>query len=171
MVPTEVVDALKAAFERIAVTRMAGLPMNNPVLRVATIGFRPWHEEHLVGVLITPWAINLVLLGDKTAGDLHLAADCRRTWEFPSGSYDFMGGDEPEPGAYQFCSLFSPVFEFADQATAEATAADIMDALFVDASGSKMEQREAARLAGRSVLQEETSRRGFLRGVFSGLKG
>lgn len=167
----EAVGALTAAFERIAATRMAGLPMNNPALRVAAVGFRPWQEAYWVGVLITPWTINLMVLGDRTAGDLRLAADCRRTWEFPSGRYDFMGGEEPECGAYQSCSLFSPAFEFADQAAAETTAADIVEALFVDASGGEAEQREAARLAGRSALQVETSRRGFLRGVFSGLKG
>ncbi|KAF0162780.1 MAG: hupJ [Rhodocyclaceae bacterium] len=171
MPPTEAAGALTAAFERIAATRMAGLPMNNPALRVAAIGFRPWQDAYLVGVLITPWAINLMILGDRTAGDLRLAADCRRTWEFPSGRYDFMGGEEPECGAYQFCSMFSPTFEFADQAAAETIAADIVEALFVDASGGEAEQREAARLAGRSTLQVETSRRGFLRGVFSGLKG
>ena len=73
MAATEAVDALTAAFERIAATRMAGLPMNNPALKVAAVGFQPWAEDYLLGVLITPWAINLVVLG---AG-LRLAADRR----------------------------------------------------------------------------------------------
>lgn len=167
MPPTEAVGALTAAFQRIAVTRMAGLPMNNPALRVATVGFRPWQDGHLVGVLVTPWAINLVLLGDKAAGTLRLAADRRRTWDFPSGSYDFMGGEEAECGAFQFCSLFSPVFEFADQASAETTAGEIMTALFV-AAASGIDQREAARLYGNSVVQAPTNRRGFLRGLVGG---
>lgn len=167
---TEAVGRLVAAFARIAATRMAGLPMNNPALRVASVGFRSWHEDYQVGVLITPWAINLVLLGAAAAGDLHLAADRRRTWEFPSGRYDFMGGDEPECGAFQFCSLFSPVFEFPDQASAEATAGEIMAALFADAAGDATDRREAARLGGDSVLQVRTSRRGFLRGMVGGLK-
>lgn len=165
---TESVGQLQAAFERIAVTRMAGLPMNNPALRVAAVGFRPWQENHLVGVLITPWAINLMLLGDKAARDLHLAADCRQMWTFPSGDYDFMGGDEPECGTYQFCSLFSPVFEFPDQYAAETMANEVMGALFVDASGSTADQSEAARIAGRSVLAIPTSRRSFLRGIIGG---
>ena len=166
---TEAVGALTAAFSRIAATRMAGLPMNNPALRVGCVGFRPWQEGHLVGVLITPWAINLVMLADKAARDLHLAADCRQAWDFPSGSYDFMGGEEPECGAYQFCSLFSPVFEFPDQAAAETTANEVMNALFLDAAAN-VDQHEAARMSGRSVLQVPTSRRGFLRGVIGGLK-
>ncbi|MCF8178065.1 MAG: [NiFe]-hydrogenase assembly chaperone HybE [Sulfuritalea sp.] len=165
------VAGLLAAFERIAATRMAGLAMNNPALRVAAVGFRPWQEATLVGVLITPWAINLIVLGSRRSDSLRLTADRRQTWEFPSGRYDFMGGDEAESGAYQFCSLFSPVDEFTGQAIAEATAADIMDALFVDASVEAKDRREMARLAGRSTLHAETSRRVFLRGVFSGLKG
>jgi len=166
---TEAVRQLAAAFERIAATRMAGLPMNNPALRVAAVGFRPWQDGHLVGVLITPWAINLVLLGEQQGRALHLAADRRRTWDFPSGSYDFMGGEEAECGVFQFCSLFSPVFEFADQAGAEATAGEIMTALFV-AAASATDQREAARLCGNSVLQAPTNRRGFLRGLVGGIK-
>lgn len=164
------VRQLQAAFERIAATRMAGLPMNNPALRVAAVGFRPWQEAYLVGVLIAPWAINLVLLGDRMPGDLRLAADCRQTWKFPSGRYDFMGGAEPECGAYQSCSLFSPAFEFPDQAAAETMANEVMHALFLDAAANTADQSEMARISGRSVLQVPTTRRGFLRGVIGGLK-
>ena len=167
---TEAVGALTAAFSRIAATRMAGLPMNNPALRVATVGFRPCHENHFVGVLITPWAINLMLLGDKAARDLYLAADCRQAWNFPSGDYDFMGGDEPECGAYQSCSLFSPVFEFPDQAAAETMANEVMNALFLDAAANAADRNEMARICGRSVLQVPTSRRGFLQGFIGGVK-
>ena len=166
MAATEAVAALTAAFERIAATRMAGLPMNNPALKVAVVGFQPWAEDYLVGVLITPWAINLVVLG---AG-LRLGADSRRTWDFPSGSYEFMGGEEPECGAFQFCSLFSPAFEFAGQDEAVATGREIMTCLFLEPAGAAAERRETARLAGASALQVPTSRRDFLRGMVVGVK-
>ena len=166
MAATEAVDTLTAAFERIATTRMAGLPMNNPALRVAAVGFRPWAADYWVGVLITPWAINLVVLG---AG-LRLAADRRQTWDFPSGSYEFMGGEEPECGAFQFCSLFSPAFEFAGQDEAVATGREIMTELLREPADAAGEQREMARLAGGSALQVPTSRRSFLRGIVGGLK-
>lgn len=156
------VAGLAAAFRRIAATRMAGLPLLNPALAVATIGFREW-EGARIGVLVTPWAINLVAVADDPAS-LRLATDVRRHWRFPSGEYDMMGGDEPECGAFQFCSLFSPAFEFADQAAAEATAAAAAEALFVP--DEPVDGREAARLGGASVLQAATSRRAFLRGVF-----
>ena len=162
---TEAAAGLVAAFERIAATRMAGLPLNNPALQVQAVDFRPQDDGYLVGVLITPWAINLVMLAPTPSRDLHLASDRRRTWDFPSGSYEFMGGEEPECGAYQFCSLFSPAFEFRDHAGAVDTAVAVMDALYVDTEPDLAAGQDEARLAGRSILDVPTSRRGFLQGV------
>lgn len=165
MAATEAVRALEAAFERIAQTRMAGLPLNNPALQVQAVGFRAQDDGYLIGVLITPWAINLVMLAATPSRELHLAADCRRDWDFPSGCYEFMGGEEAECGAYQFCSLFSPAFDFCDQDSAVATANEIMRGLFVEAPADPGPQREAARMAGHSLMEVPTTRRGFLRGV------
>ncbi len=163
--------ALVAAFGRIAATRMAGLPLNNPALRVAAVGFRSGEEGTAVGVLVTPWAVNLVLVAAGGGRTLYLAPDRRKTWRFPSGEYEFMGGEEPECGAYQFCSLFSPAFEFDSQESAAATAREIMAALFADELADRREDREQARLCGRPVLEVATTRRGFLQGILGGLKG
>ena len=75
-----------------------------------------------------------------------------------------MGGEEPECGAFQCCSLFSPMDDFADQAAAVATAAEIMRALFVPGD---VDDRDKARATGDSVLQAPVSRRGFLRGILA----
>ncbi len=168
---TEAAAGLVAAFERIAATRMAGLSLNNSALRVQAVGFRPQDDGYLVGVLITPWAINLVMLAQTPSRELYLAPDCRRTWDFPSGSYEFMGGEEPECGAYQFCSLFSPAFDFHDHASAVETGVAIMATLYAVTQADYADRRDTARLAGQSVAQIPTTRRGFLQGVFGGLKG
>lgn len=165
MTAADPVTGLRAAFARIAATRMADLPLNNPRLVVATTRFVPWQEGH-IGVLVTPWAINLVAVADDPLA-LRLAVDTRRRWRFPSGDYDLMGGEEPECGAFQFCSLISPVLEFADQTTAEAFAAAALTALLAPADG---EGREAARLTGASAWHAPLSRRGFLRGAFGAAK-
>lgn len=165
MATTEAAGALEAAFRRIAATRMAGLPLNNSALQVQAVGFRPQDDGHLVGVLITPWAINLVRLAPTPSRELYLAPDRRQTCDFPSGSYEFMGGEEPECGAYQFCSLFSPAFEFRDQISAVETAVAVMVALYADTEPDHAAGRDAARLAGRSILDVPTTRRGFLQGV------
>ena len=171
MATTEAAGSLEAAFRRIAATRMAGLPLNNSALQVQAVGFRPQDDGYSVGVLITPWAINLVMLAPTSSRDLYLAPDRRRTWDFPSGSYEFMGGDEPECGAYQFCSLFSPAFEFRDHASAVETAVEIMVALFAETEPDHAAAKETARLKGQPVAQIPVTRRGFLQGVFGGLKG
>ena len=61
--------ALTAAFRRIDRQRMADMPLRNPRLTVAASAFQPWCTAPAdapaplaVGVLLTPWTINLVLL-------------------------------------------------------------------------------------------------------------
>jgi [NiFe] hydrogenase assembly HybE family chaperone len=120
--------ALEAAFRRIATTRMAGMPLVNSALEVEAVAFREW-EGLRVGVLVTPWAINLVLLPGEGAPLSALALGERRSLHFPSGEYEFMGGAEPECGPFQFCSLFSPPEEFADQSQARAVATEIVEQL------------------------------------------
>lgn len=165
MAAADPVDGVRAAFARIAATRMVGLPLCNPRLEVATVGFVPW-ETVRVGVLITPWAINLVAVSDDPQA-LRLAVDTRHRWRFPSGDYDLMGGEEPECGCFQFCSLFSPVPEFHDQAAVEAVACAVMTELFQTGGDDR---RESARLTGASALHAPLTRRGFLQGAFGAAK-
>jgi [NiFe] hydrogenase assembly HybE family chaperone len=124
-------QALVAAFERIAKTRMAGMPLCNPALQVEAVGFRPW-ADGLAGVLVTPWCINLVLL--PGTGARALSAGERLAVGFPSGSYEFMGGEEPECGVFRSCSLYSPPDEFADAAQARSVALEIMAQLLLPAA-------------------------------------
>jgi [NiFe] hydrogenase assembly HybE family chaperone len=65
---------LAAAFERIHRERMAGLPILHPKLRVAAVGGRAW-RGHWLGVLVTPWCMNLVLT------PLHDTSDTTTPWE------------------------------------------------------------------------------------------
>lgn len=164
------VGALASAFRRIAATRMAGLPMNHPDLTVETFGFRPWQGKQ-VGVLILPWAINLLVLPETDEKFRPLRADERQCWRFPSGDYDFMGGSEIECGPYHFCSLLSPVpsDEISGPIAALEFATQAMVELFQPA-GNEVAQdaREQARLGGRSVLAPPLSRRGFLLGGRAG---
>jgi len=144
--------------------------MNHPALAVETVGFRPWQGKQ-VGVLILPWAINLVVLPETDEKFQPLRLDERQCWRFPSGDYDFMGGSEVECGPYHFCSLLSPVsaHEIASPADAQEFAARAMLELFQTApADAARETREQAHLQGRSVLAPPLSRRGFLLGGRAG---
>lgn len=161
---------LEAVFRRIADTRMAGLPFVNPALRVEAVGFRQWQGVWL-GVLVTPWSINLLLL--PAGGDAFrvLRNADMQVWQFPCGGYEFLGGHEEGVGHYQMCSLFSPALEFATHADAVATANAALDALFTVATASaqaesRAQVREAGRLAGQPLFERQVSRRAFLRGRF-----
>lgn len=161
--------ALESAFRRIAATRMAGLPINHPRLTVEAVGFRSWEGKWL-GVLVTPWAVNLVLLPGGDPEFAALAVDRRQTWRFPSGEYDFMGGDEEECGAYQFCSLVSPIPEegIPDQAAARAMAAEVLVRLFADPADDVVMAPTKPGTPSRSMFSGPLSRRGFLSGGLAG---
>ncbi len=117
------VAALEARFAMIAVTRMAGVPMLNERLAVAAVGFEPV-EDGCVGVLLTPWFMNLLWLpGDEARA---AAPGSNRRRAVGRENFDFIGAHEEGIGPYETCSLFSPMFEFEDQAAALATAREVL---------------------------------------------
>lgn len=141
-------EALVALFACVAQTRMAGVPILNPALRVEAFGFelceaiaapaspetRPHTEAQAleapgaVGVLITPWFMNLVWFPLERSNQADGVGHSRLR-RVGAECFDFIGGYEPGFGCYDACSLFSPMFEFADPAAAHATALAVLDAL------------------------------------------
>ena len=160
------VARVQATFERVQRERMAGLPLLNEALRVELIGLRRWRGLWL-GVLITPWFINLLLLpGDGQADDEEVAARWPAVrpgeyaqFAFPAGVLGFLAGREGELGEYLSCSLFSPVFEFADHDIARQTAEACLQALFDPAAAGG---RPAAGPPTAEPVQ--VGKRDFLRG-------
>ncbi len=83
------VAAFATAFAGIAATRMRDMPLCNPALSVAVVGFRAW-RDHQIGVLITPWCMNLICLPAAHAPPANIASGSPRSLELPSGDYDFL---------------------------------------------------------------------------------
>jgi len=158
---------VRAYFARVAATSMAGVPLCNPALTVATVGFRRW-GGHWLGALLTPWCLNLLLLPDAEEGCWR---DGDTRWlAFPSGEYPFLVHRCDELGCLLACSLYSPVFEFDSQALALQVAEEALRALLAsaDAASDLAAAREAARLQGRAPSSVAVSRRGFLRAMLPG---
>lgn len=115
------VQTLIELFQRID-AGMRDIPIYNEKIAIEAIGFRPFGEGELLGVMLTPWFMNLIMLPIKPAPmDM---AEIGRTVsiELPAGKRAFVtGGDEPI-GLYQAHSLHSPVLNFTlpGQAQAEA---------------------------------------------------
>lgn len=139
--------ALEALFARIAAEQMAGVPIVHPGLRVQAVGFEAEPgADAAVGVLVTPWFMNLVRL--PLAADAAMAAPGASALRVVGAErFGFIGADEPGFGAYEACSLFSPMFEFVDQAAAVATARAVLDTL--RRSAAPVDRSRRAWLLGR----------------------
>lgn len=153
---------LRQAFELVQHTRMQGVPLLNPALWVEAVEFEPCPAglpgsasasasasacplapDSALGVLITPWFMNLVLLPlqldvlaevpvGASVGYAH--ADLWQVGQAQARTignecFEFIGAHEPSIGAYAACSLFSPMFDFANQAVARATAQAVLASL------------------------------------------
>jgi [NiFe] hydrogenase assembly HybE family chaperone len=143
------IDALVALFVRVGATRMDGVPILNPALQVVALGFevqnmplapvkpaqtaintvaKTLQETAAVGILITPWFMNLVWF-PLVRVDAPGRSGSSRQHTVGAECFDFCAGHEPSFGSYEACSLFSPMFEFPDQAAAVATAQAVLDSL------------------------------------------
>lgn len=144
------VARLEDAFRTIAATRMRGLPLLHDGLQVQALGFRPLpgDEAAALGVLVTPWFMNLVRLPlDEAAEAAVPAVGIKREHRLGELGFEFIGAHEPTLGRFEMCSMFSPVFEFANQAGALATAREVL-----------------ALIRPAPAAPEQPARRGFLFG-------
>ena len=122
---SERIIALENTFRKIQRERMNDVPILNTNIKVQAVGFQGWENSYL-GVMITPWFMNLMLLSGDTEHWDELPELSKTSRNFPSGRYEFITGFESDIGKYQMCSLFSPMFEFQDHAAAFDTAEAIM---------------------------------------------
>lgn len=149
---------LEAAFRHIAATRMAGVAILNTALEVEAYGFRRWGEDW-IGVLITPWFMNLICLPGPDSAWEEASSGTKREMELPSGRYEFLTAQEDELGPYLTRSLFSPMFDFADMARAREVATASLAEIFTQAEPSAPEARPVGLTA---KLEQPVNRRGFL---------
>lgn len=147
---TDLVAQLVERFHQIERERMAGLPLCNPALEVAAVGFRAF-EECRLGVLVTPWCMNLVLLSDHDAWR-EWEQGSKSEWTFPAGLHEFTTcGDDALP-TYLSAVLFRTVQDFPDQATAHAVAAEVMERLFAEPSPAGNAAADAKPVSRRALL-------------------
>jgi [NiFe] hydrogenase assembly HybE family chaperone len=118
---SELAGKLETVFDSIYRERMSDMPLVNPELQVKAVGFQRWQGDYL-GVLTTPWFMNLMLLPGEPEQWADRAELSKQKLAFPSGQYEFITGVDEDMGVYMMCSLFSPMFQFADQQAAIETA-------------------------------------------------
>lgn len=119
---------LRDRFTAIWLERMQGLPFVSPSLEVEPVSFRPV-GEHEIGVLITPWFMNLVLLPGSGEFDERRSGDVVG-WRLPHGRYELTVNRDEELGTFLTAVLFRGVTGIPDQDFARAVAEEIMRSLF-----------------------------------------
>lgn len=149
------VSALEAGW-RAAATRMAGLPICNPHLGIELFGFRE-HAGGWAGVAVTPWFMNVIFVprGDEPK----LPPGTKRPREFPSGVLEFVVGSLDGVGVVEACSLFSPMNDFPDMATAQRVAREAVDALFTAPVDATPTPPAAAAPSRRDLFRRAFARR------------
>ena len=116
---------LEAHYRHLWMTHMHDMPFVNPALGVEAVGFRR-HEGDWLGVMVTPWFLNLFLIygGGALWGDI--PAGERRYLNLPCGTLQFLADDDPDLGPYQYCPLIAPVSVLPDMATARQAAREAL---------------------------------------------
>jgi [NiFe] hydrogenase assembly HybE family chaperone len=138
-------------------------------LHVEAVGFR-LSDGRPVGVLISPWFMNLIQLpaSGEDWSDLHPGT--KEVVSFPSGDYEFIHNVREMTGGYKACSLFSPMGEFRTQAQAVEVAEAVMAALFDPANRAETDRaadiraRRQAELEPPVQLETEPTRRSLISG-------
>lgn len=154
-------ERLRQVFQRIETTRMRGLPILHPGLAVEVVGGR-LHEGDWVGVLVTPWCMNLVLVPGRDAAARLGLVGAKRTFALPAGAIEFLTSEEADIGPFAACSLFSPMGDFPDQTSAVAAGASILETLFTpDSDGVSGDEAGSSASQGPGI-----SRRDLLRSLF-----
>lgn len=123
------VHALVADFKEIYNSKMRDVPIINKGLHVEAVGFKPYNGQYL-GVLISPWFMNLVLLPADDLDWSELKSGAKEDIGFPSGVYEFIHNVREMVGGYKACSLFSPMGDFSSQMQAKEVARELLVALF-----------------------------------------
>lgn len=123
----DAVENLANAYRRAAL-KVKGLPIYNPTLAVEAVGFRE-HEGRRVGVIVTPWFMNLAVLPSEDDLKVWVSGGTVRL-SFPSGTYDFVVNELPGAGLIGNCSLFSTMSDFTDHEAARLAASTVANAVF-----------------------------------------
>lgn len=142
---------LEADFREVWHAKMRDVPLVNKVLHVQAVGFR-FHEGRPLGILITPWFMNLFLLPQEGEDWSGLTVGHKEVIDFPSGAYEFIHNVREQSGGYKACSLFSPMGDFNTQAQAVDVAHAVMNELFKEENRAETDRREDIRAAREAEL-------------------
>ncbi|MFD1343859.1 [NiFe]-hydrogenase assembly chaperone HybE [Litorisediminicola beolgyonensis] len=172
----ELTSRLVADFREIWHSKMRDVPMVNKLLSVEAVGWQVVDGRPL-GVLISPWFLNLVQLPGEGEDWSGLRAGDKEMIAFPSGEYEFIHNTREMSGGYKACSLFSPMGAFSSQKQAQEVAQAVMIALFDTENRAETDRAADIRAAREAdlapkedeppVLSEPRTRRAVITGAMA----
>ena len=145
---------IEAVFRRIHAEQMQGIPLLNPHLEVACVGFQEY-EGRTLGVLITPWMMSLILFPAEGEDWSALKLGEKQTHRLPANEFRFLVNEIEGIGQCQTHSLYSPMQEFANQDHALAAAESFLQTLMVEVEQPDTDPHDEE-LLGRILRGEET---------------
>jgi [NiFe] hydrogenase assembly HybE family chaperone len=160
----ERVAALETAFVAIARQRMAGVALMHPHVQVQATPFVALDAQAAVGILITPWFMNLLRLPLTRLDHCHVGS--KATHRVGDYAVEFTSAFEPAIGGFESCSVYSPLTMFADHAAVWATAQALMRTLLssgADDSQATLSRRAVLFGRGPREHRDPTSGRGKVR--------
>jgi len=161
----ERIHQLVKRFAHIGETAMRDLPIYNHALQVDAIGFKPMAAGWL-GVLITPWFINVMLL-PKQKQEATIPLGEKVTHKLISGEHEFTVGEDDELGRYDFLTLASPTLKYKSHQAARDVAHKALAKLLTlpDEAGTAVPEQPVHFV---TAEQKGKERRAFLRGLIPG---
>ena len=143
---------------------MRALPLYNPAIGIAATGFRPLPGEGLIGVLVTPWFMNLTLLPEANDPVDPGRYGEGRNIDLPGGTRNFLYNGDPVTGVFWGHSLHSPMDAFKTRAEALAAARTALAAAMTPPEEVQRQIEAAAADPKAPPAAQGLSRRRFLRG-------
>ena len=137
-------------------------PAVNPFLTCRAVGFFRYRGDWL-GVLITPWFMDLFLLPGGGSLWGNIPAGQRRYVELPQGAVPFTAADDPKIGLYQYSPLVAPVSTLPDMTAAVKLAQEVMRGISGEISSPVMASEIPVERLAKAANPEINSRRGFFR--------
>ncbi len=117
-------------------------PPGNVLLSCVAVDFARFRGDW-IGVVVTPWFINIVLLpgGGELWGDI--PAGQRRYIDLPSGTVAFAAAEDPLIGPFQYSPLVEPVSAVPDMAAALSIAHEVMRGICPQQNAPEVAQIES----------------------------
>lgn len=125
-----VATQIEECFNRIHIENMQGIKILNNELDVEAIEFQKF-EDRIIGMILTPWMINLVMLPNEEDDWDGRTLGERSKFQFPQQELVMMINEIEGFGYCKTFSLHSPVNDFPNQESARIAAAmflrDLLD--------------------------------------------